>query len=185
MADSWREIRGVLHMGIGLCVVAAVVLWLSLPPMLAGHALHRDAPGFVVTPCTHVRVGTMHYRHSYEPMLFCTYEVDGTQREIDSDGSELDFAFYQTRDGALAAAKQRMHAVPQHAFYDPLDPTRAAMSRDTRYSDAFWVFVVLAVFAGLLGIASLIAFAIRARRFTQPERRERADFPSATVIRPK
>jgi len=185
MATTWRELRGVLWMGLGLCIGASIVMYLLLPSLLAGRALYRDVLGFVETPRTQVRTGTIRDHPPrahiyYMPLLICEYQVGDSRLETDNSNSELGFAIYHSRDLALAAAEQA-RTLPQHAYYDPHDPARAAMSREVYYNDGYWAIVGIAGLAAALGVFSLIAFAIRGRRLLLRGRREHDDFPSARV----
>ena len=182
-----RRISGLRSLAIVVLVfgISGWLLMRPLPGVLTGHALHRDAPGFAETPCTHVEPGAAEHQGRYstyfEPLLVCDFSVDHQQHRTDSRYSELGFTTYRAKDKAIAAAKQRAAGNPLHAYYDPHEPARATMSRDVKYDAYEWVLIAIGALLVLLGILGAVLGTVHAVRGYRRARRARADFPSAQV----
>jgi hypothetical protein len=155
----------------------------------ARDAFSRDAASFVETPCSSVKTTVVAYTRRdntvsyYSPRLECTYSVDGSTYSVDSKQSKLDFSRWSTKEDARAEATHYLRSVTPHAYYDPDDPERGAMSRNVESAGGGIVFPMV-MFAPV-AVGFVVFFLIRLGLFVRARRQARLageDFPSARVV---
>jgi hypothetical protein len=162
-------------------VIGGVMVW-PLPQLVRIHVLASDAPSFAATPCTHVEQTYEHSRlsdHSAEPLLVCSYVVDGQPHRTDSEFSDVGFSSIE-RDG-MVTTWESPRARSREAYYDPTDPSRATMSRRVTYNKTWWAAVVLGGVSLIVGLVALLRTVAHGLRALHTRRSARADFPTARL----
>jgi hypothetical protein len=174
---------------LGLLLLALWIGGLLISPwqdLVAARGLRRDVGRFAVTPCTQVAPSfdehTSKRGHAYfTPELMCEFSVAGRRYHTDSHLDDNGFASYDTREDAVGEALRIANNGGHNAYYDPLDPSRATMSRAVSYHPEWWGIVAIGILTITGAIAFVLFVVVRGVRRFYKQRREREDFPTATL----
>jgi hypothetical protein len=153
--------------------------------------LTDDMPRFVATACLGARVSAQRIdqvlaKHErFRPLITCTFVVDG--RPYDATSEFNAFGRYTTKADAIQAGERWLatHA-PLTAYYDPLGPAHATLSRSIEYSVTGQIALsIIGLVIGLcLWFAILRKIYLRVQRWREARKRPPPDepIPSARVV---